>query len=48
MVQAIRSARGRLSHIAQRLLGKGDATLPLTAALAAFMPPAPALAPPPA
>lgn len=47
MVQAIRSARGRLSHIAQRLLGKSDATLPLSAVLAAYMPPAPGFAPPP-
>ncbi|XQM33195.1 Ser/Thr protein phosphatase family protein, UDP-2,3-diacylglucosamine hydrolase-like [Cupriavidus sp. H19C3] len=40
MVQAIRFARGRLSRAAQRLRGKPDATLSLTAALAAYMPPA--------
>ncbi|XQU73129.1 UDP-2,3-diacylglucosamine pyrophosphatase LpxH [Cupriavidus sp. H18C2] len=39
MVQAIRFARGRLSRVAQRLRGKPDTTLSMTAAFAAFMPP---------
>jgi len=39
MVQAIRSARVSLSRVAQRLRGKPDPTLSMTAAFAAFMPP---------
>ena len=45
MVQAIRSARVSLSRVAQRLRGKPDATLSMSAAFAAFMPPQADLSP---
>ncbi|RZT42706.1 UDP-2,3-diacylglucosamine pyrophosphatase LpxH [Cupriavidus agavae] len=39
MVQAIRSTRGSFSRLAQRLRGKPDVALQMSAAFAAFMPP---------
>ncbi|SDO76087.1 UDP-2,3-diacylglucosamine pyrophosphatase LpxH [Ralstonia sp. 25mfcol4.1] len=45
MVQAIRSARVSLSRVAQRLRGKPDTTLSMSAAFAAFMPPQADLSP---
>lgn len=45
MVQAIRSARVSLSKVAQRLRGRPDAALSMTAAFAAFMPPQADLSP---